>query len=106
MNNYPKRASTKKCFGWLTKYCYKIKKRRDIQRRQERRYERKIWEEDAITFTCDSMVWMSSTLPLFIGSKSLKNLHGVKENYDGVYDTRNSLPVIHCGVTIYKVNDI
>ena len=44
---------------------------------------------------------MPSTWPLFIGPKSFMKL---KENYDGVYGIRNSLHVIHCGVT--KVTNV
>ena len=44
---------------------------------------------------------MPSTWPLFIGPKSFMKF---KENYDGVYGIRNSLHVIHCGVT--KVTNV
>ena len=44
---------------------------------------------------------MPSTWPLFIGLKSFMKF---KENYDGVYGIRNSLHVIHCGVT--KVTNV
>ena len=42
---------------------------------------------------------MPNTLPLFIGPKLLKSCIKFKENYDGVYDIRNSLHEIHCGGT-------